>query len=127
MRFASPPERRSRESVVPMINVVFLLLIFFLISARLAPPDPIEVTPPEAEAGRRDGTGDILYVSAGGDLAYGLARADAVFPALSDRTGDAPLAIRADAALPADEFAALLTRLEAAGITDIAVMAAPVR
>ena len=24
-----PPKRRTRESVVPMINVVFLLLIFF--------------------------------------------------------------------------------------------------
>lgn len=33
------PQRRSRpESVVPMINIVFLLLIFFLMTAQIAPP-----------------------------------------------------------------------------------------
>ena len=33
MRFASPPRRSPPESVVPMINVVFLLLIFFVVTA----------------------------------------------------------------------------------------------
>ena len=35
-----------RESVVPMINVVFLLLIFFLMTAQITAPTPVEVTPP---------------------------------------------------------------------------------
>ncbi|TMV56360.1 biopolymer transporter ExbD, partial [Thioclava sp. BHET1] len=30
MRFAEPPRKPRTESIVPMINVVFLLLIFFL-------------------------------------------------------------------------------------------------
>ncbi|MGB1619323.1 MAG: biopolymer transporter ExbD, partial [Flavobacteriales bacterium] len=32
-----------------MTDLVFLLLIFFLMTSRLAPPDPFEVTPPQAE------------------------------------------------------------------------------
>ena len=35
------PKRRPRgESIIPMINVVFLLLIFFLLTAQIAPADP---------------------------------------------------------------------------------------
>ena len=30
----------TRDSTVPMINIVFLLLIFFLITAQIAPPAP---------------------------------------------------------------------------------------
>lgn len=46
MDFAPPKRRPRAESIVPMINVVFLLLIFFLMTAQIAPPDPFEVAPP---------------------------------------------------------------------------------
>ncbi|WP_322867174.1 biopolymer transporter ExbD [Aquicoccus sp. G2-2] len=40
------PVRRPRgEAILPMINVVFLLLIFFLMTAELAPPEPVAVAP----------------------------------------------------------------------------------
>ena len=50
MRLDAPQPRPPVESVTPMINVVFLLLIFFLMTATIAPPAPFEVELPAAEA-----------------------------------------------------------------------------
>ena len=62
MRFAPPGARprRPRESAVPMINIVFLLLIFFLMTATIAPPAPFAVTPPAAERAGETGAGPVL-------------------------------------------------------------------
>ncbi|NHX27772.1 biopolymer transporter ExbD, partial [Escherichia coli] len=46
MQFPQHPRRDRGENIVPMINVVFLLLIFFLMTAQIGPPAPIDVTPP---------------------------------------------------------------------------------
>lgn len=37
----TPPPRRTRDSTITLINVIFLMLIFFLIAGTIAPPlDP---------------------------------------------------------------------------------------
>ena len=126
MNFAPPrPRRRPAENIVPMINVVFLLLIFFLMTAQIAPPDPFDVSPPTARAEDPGDARDILYVAADGRLAFGAARGEAVFEALGDRAAEGPLMLRADAALDAADLARLLPRLAAVGVTDIALVATP--
>jgi biopolymer transport protein ExbD len=116
VRFGAPQARRApREAVVPMINVVFLLLIFFLMTAVIAAPPPFDLTLPEAETDEVAEGGDVLYVGPDGALAYGSARGEAVFAALSARSPDAPLEIRADAGLPADTIAGLLPKLAEVG------------
>ena len=121
-RIPRPAPRRVRENIVPMINVVFLLLIFFLMTAQIAPPDPIALTPPEADAGDAPGAERALHVGADGTLAYGDARGDAAIDAVSRRDQDTPLMLRADAQLPADELAALLPRLAQAGVSRVALV-----
>ena len=101
MDFATPVKRRTTESVVPMINVVFLLLIFFLMTSELAPPEPIEVTPPEAEGESADKAPAILYVGPDGTLAYGDLRGEAAVTAFAEAAADAPR-LRADAGLGND-------------------------
>lgn len=65
IRYARP--RRKRDSTIPLINVVFLMLIFFLIAGTVAPPldpdlDLVDTTelagrePPDALVLHRDGT-----------------------------------------------------------------------
>lgn len=121
MRFARPKPRASQDrAIVPMINVVFLLLIFFLMSATLAPPEPFEITPPRAEGPQTDTQPDTLYVSAEGVFAFNAVQGDAVFAALASHDG--VLSIRADAAWPATDLAALLPRLADVGITDIRLL-----
>ena len=65
-----PPAAPSDVSLIPMINVVFLLLVFFLIAGTVRAPEPLEATPPEssrtAAAPRAERT---LHLAADGTLA----------------------------------------------------------
>ncbi|ATX65621.1 ExbD/TolR family protein [Roseinatronobacter bogoriensis] len=124
MNFAPlPPRKPIRESVVPMINVVFLLLIFFLMSAQIAPPDPVTITPPMAQhadqplaAGER-----VAWLDAQGVLyAQGVTGAEALSLLSAD---PGPLILRADAAMPAALFARVLQDLGAAGLEDVTLVA----
>ncbi|TMM55556.1 biopolymer transporter ExbD [Sulfitobacter sabulilitoris] len=111
------PRRRRTENIVPMINVVFLLLIFFLMSAQIAPPEPFDVTPPGSDAAGDAPGRDVLYVAADGELSYGGLTGDAAISSIAARDATGPLDLRADAALPATVLAALLPKLAAAGVT----------
>lgn len=117
MRFRPPPRRRMGEPILPMINVVFLLLIFFLMTATLAPPAPFELDLPEGTGPVEPGGDTALYVGPDGTLAYGAARGAAVFAALAALPPGGALEIRADAGTEAARIAALLPRLSEAGIS----------
>lgn len=114
--------RRDRpDSVVPMINVAFLLLIFFLMTAVIAPPDPVDVTPPAADGESADPREGTLFVLADGVLVLGSLRGEAVFGALPEGR----LRIRADAGLEGAELARLLARLARSGIAEIDLVTVP--
>ena len=46
MGFELSRPKTSEEGVLPLINVVFLLLIFFMLAGRLASVDPFRTEPP---------------------------------------------------------------------------------
>lgn len=122
MNFSAPKRRPRPESIVPMINVVFLLLIFFLMTAQIAPPDPFEVNPPKGDI-ETPGDGTlILFISAQNVVAFRSLTGDPAIEALIEETGEGPLLLRADAELPAVELAKLLTRLRKAGIKHIELL-----
>ena len=121
MDFLPPRPRPRREAILPMINVVFLLLIFFLMTAQIAPPPPFDISPPEAAS---DATPDAagaaprtLWLDATGALMHDDLTGDAALAMLA--AGDGPVLIRADAALPAADLARLMRRLTALGISDL--------
>ncbi|SEK52805.1 outer membrane transport energization protein ExbD [Roseovarius azorensis] len=123
MEFSAPRRRRPKEAIVPMINVVFLLLIFFLMSAQIPPPAPFDVTLPNATGAEVAAPADTLHIDAGGQLAFNAARGNAVYDALAARaTTDTPLQIRADAALDAQVLARLLPELATRGVTMIELL-----
>lgn len=111
MQIDLPPRKSRGESIIPMINVVFLLLVFFLLTAQIAPHEPLDVAPPEGEADQPAQSRGVLYVSSTGELAYDMALGDAVWPLIAARDDAQPLEIRADAASEAAQIAGLLTRL----------------
>ena len=118
----APRSRRSsREPVVPMINVVFLLLIFFLMTAQIVPPAPFDVTLPQATADEDAGQ-TALYISAGGEIAFETARGDAAIAQAVTASGDAILRLHADAALPAATLARVLGQLTAQGATRVEIV-----
>lgn len=98
MDLREPERKELPESVIPMINVVFLLLIFFLISATLTPP--IDATPPVSAADSERADPPELVIEKSGAIVFGdVQGADAIAAAAQthDKTGDAPFALLADA------------------------------
>ena len=102
-----------------MINVVFLLLIFFLMTARIAPPAPIDVTPPSIDVETTEASADrVLYLASDGTVALGDRRDGAIW---ADLAAEDRLIVRADAELDAAVLAEVLARLSALGISDISL------
>jgi len=136
MDFSDPPRVRPQENLLPMINVVFLLLIFFLISARMTPPEPFDIIPP-ASVAEAEARGDFtLFLAADARIGFrdtvGQAALSALAAALSDHcatvectTAPPRLTLRADAALPAARLAQVLPQLAGLGFAQIELVTRP--
>lgn len=120
MRLPDAPRRREGENVIPLINVVFLLLIFFMIAGSLGRTELFDVQPPESisdarppESARR------VLMAADGRLALDgrPVAMDALGPRLANTT--APVEVKADADAPAARLLELLTALRAAGVEEV--------
>lgn len=62
MRIAPPNEdSRSELSIVPLVNVVFLLLVFFMLVGKLTSPEPLDIHPPHSMSGEDD-TGQTVKI-----------------------------------------------------------------
>ncbi len=58
------------DRILPLINIVFLLLIFFMVAGRLSPAEPFSIEPPRSENGRPGDAQDmLLLIGADGTLA----------------------------------------------------------
>ena len=120
MDFSVPPRRPRTESIVPMINVVFLLLVFFLMTSNLAKPEPFDVTPPDATSDIEPAAERILYVDKSGKTAFeGTEGASALTAITSISDTHQIVQVRADAELEARVLAGLLQKLAAAGLAHV--------
>ena len=117
MEFHRPPARPQRQNILPMINVVFLLLIFFLMTAHIAPPAPFQITPPASGSQAQDLPARTLWLGQEGQLMHDGLRGEAALLALA--AGEGPVLIRADAGLAAADLARLMGRLAALGVHDL--------
>lgn len=69
MKLSAPPKRALPDSLLPMIDVVLFLIVFFMIASEFAAPEPFAVAAPEgaAEAARGEFT---LFLSEGGEWGF---------------------------------------------------------
>ncbi len=129
MKFKKPPKQPDRENILPLINVVFLLLLFFMMTAKIKVQDPFVITPPQSEkqGEKTNSTDHMLYLSSSGELAYRgeIVTADRLMALLdSSHVGQSakPLVIKADAQLAMPPLMALLDRLKQADVTAIELL-----
>jgi biopolymer transport protein ExbD len=128
--FSLPPLPRrttnAEDNILPLINVVFLLLIFFMVSGTLIQEPPFAVTPPNTQhAAPLDSQAEYLAIGADGRLAW---IGEAIEPAdLAERLSQrqqpgAPLQVRADRRLEARVLTGLLAELRAGGVAQIQLL-----
>lgn len=126
MRLKRPLRRTAPENTIPLINVVFLMLIFFLFAGSIARDDARRVEPPksiaEDETIRSTGA---LIVDLDGDT-HAQDRAVTVEAWLAERGASElsaePLKIAADATLSADKLETILKALADAGAGDVVLI-----
>ncbi len=128
MNFAAQRRPRRSENVVPLINVVFLLLIFFMLTSTLRPPEATFVSLPTATG---EDTGDperdvpVLALDATGRVVWdGQILSVAELQEVSAAEG---LEIRADRDVPARVLLPLLERLDEAGVPHVELVTRRVR
>jgi len=129
------PNRASRgnqpdDNMIPMINIVFLMLIFFMIAGQLTSSTLIKIQPPTSQQQSALQEHDaVLLVSSTGQLAFNdmLLEADTLTDLLKQSVSEMnnaqsfKLLIKTDATVPASELTELLKRVRAAGILRVSL------
>lgn len=131
MRFDPPRPKNDDERILPLINVVFLLLIFFMLTGKLSAIDPIEVAPPVSASDGAVETRDLMVVlGADGQLALDDAVIDEerLKTVLTERIDAAPSAqvwLKADGAADSTDVIALMETLHEAGVEHLKLLTVP--
>ena len=110
MRFVRHTHRRGGDDkLISLINVVFIILVFFMLMGRLVPPDAFEVDPPVSTVTARMESGGIeILVAPDGRIAVDseLVSETSLAPILEQKfegyvpTGAATIVVKADADTP---------------------------
>ncbi|MCR4267963.1 biopolymer transporter ExbD [Nitratireductor sp. ZSWI3] len=127
LRLARPRETRQRESTIALINIVFLMLIFFLVAGTLTPPLDNEIDLiTTAEAERAEPPGALFATETGELRAKGepveAARFVAERRAETDAGQALEITVAADRDLPAARLVDIIGALKAAGAGKISII-----
>lgn len=128
---ATRRNRNDDDAVMPLINIVFLLLIFFMIAGKLSSADPFEVSPPSSTSGINEDMGSLtLLIGKNGETALdGIVIPETELPmVLAERlqqTPDALLRIKADGGVPAADVIHIMEIIRDAGAGEINLLTLP--
>lgn len=131
MRLNRPETRTPPETILPLIDVVFFLLVFFMLIGRLDATAPFTVEPPRAVTGTDlPGGGVTIAVGRAGALALDGTAMDlpALLARLAERRdADTGLRVRlnADGAAEVRHVLPLAARLSDLGYADVVLVVTP--
>lgn len=125
------PQTSNDDNLIPLINVVFLMLIFFMVAGQISKSDAIKIDPPFS-ANENKG-GDIepvtLLVPAAGDIYLQdeavareqiTERLNQLF-ALAEDPEQFSVLVKVDANLPVEELQTVLRQIKAAGLLKVSL------
>jgi biopolymer transport protein ExbD len=127
MKLQRPTRRGEPENMIPLINVVFLLLIFFMLAGKLGQQDPFPLAPPTSESERAPGERPAtVYVGPDGKTALGdeVMALNALETAVRDRLGDGARVVRlkTDKAVDANRVIDVMDALRQAGVSRVTLL-----
>ncbi|MBN7756537.1 biopolymer transporter ExbD [Nitratireductor aquimarinus] len=129
LRLARPTQTRQRESTIALINIVFLMLIFFLVAGTLTPPLDNDVSLISTIEADRSQPPDALFVTSEGEMRLRGTATDAQSFMLErvDTLGETAareleIKVAADRELPAAKLVDIVGALKAAGASRISII-----
>ncbi|WP_171132983.1 MULTISPECIES: biopolymer transporter ExbD [unclassified Ruegeria] len=131
MRITRPAPRTQPETIIALIDVVFFLLVFFMLIGRMDATAPFDVTPPTATTGADMPAGGItLSVGADGVLALDgveLSQQDAQGKVLARISNNPETRVRINAHRDAilRDILPLIARFEAMGAREVVLVVTP--
>lgn len=131
MKLSRPVTRQPPETIVALIDVVFFLLVFFMLIGRMDATAPFDVAPPTAATGANMPAGGItVSVSEAGNIAVdGVlvdrnALDDTVKPLIA-QDANALVRINAHRETELRHVLPLVNRMEALGAQDVVLVVTP--
>nr|WP_321456691.1 biopolymer transporter ExbD [uncultured Cohaesibacter sp.] len=102
MKFEEPERPAFGETILPMINVVFLLLIFLMLMGHISERSKLDINPAQSESSQEKEAALLLFVDAKGAVQFhSYTEHEEAFAALKTELENDPdgrdLVIRADA------------------------------
>ena len=131
MKFSTGEEERSQrdDQLIPMINVVFLLLIFFMIAGTIKEPAPANLTAPTSNQNQTLPSSSTLYVDKEGGFYFigeSVSAAELVEKLASGGwNGDSiqpPLSVMFDKHMSMKTFAEVMSFLQATDVKNIDII-----
>lgn len=121
-----PRSARDNEArILPLINVVFLLLIFFMLAGRFSSLDPFEVEPPRSASEQLPGAQTLeILVAADGRMAVDdrVVEATQLRQILQERLNEEPdirIRLRADGRADTPDIVSLMELLREVGVASL--------
>ncbi|MFV0243839.1 MAG: ExbD/TolR family protein [Qingshengfaniella sp.] len=112
--------RPARENTIALINIVFLMLIFFLVAGQLAPPLDPDLTPAQSAQEDQAPPPDAAMLMADGRLR--MAGQDVTPEDLVAARGMAPVRIVPDREVPATALLGVAGALHRAGAAEVVLV-----
>lgn len=126
-RHSTSTETSSSIDISPLIDVVFLLLIFFIVTTVFVKETGVEISKPRAASSQDlDRQAILIAVTAQsrvwhGGREIGQDGVRAVVAALLEETPDSPVIIRADATAPTEATVRVIDSAKLAGATSVSL------
>lgn len=119
----------QQPSMIPLINVIFILLIFFMMAGKVERMDSLAINMPETYAGKQDDLANdriTVFVDAEGNLAVNkdlVAQKDftTIIRTILLDSPHKPVYVKADENLSVDQLIVVMEMLEEAGATGISI------
>lgn len=118
----------SDDNLVPLINVVFLMLIFFMVAGQIRATDAVTISPPDSmsEMQQEESPAKVLVSTQQGVFLNGemievvsLSHALEQLYRQSEAKDDFMVQVSADADLPVSRLQAIFKQIESAGLTRV--------
>ena len=121
MNFSKTSYFSEKENIVPMINVVFLLLIFFLFTSSLVPSPGEIIDRPFGLSNSRAKDPNYLFITSSAEIMY-LGQTGETAWGIIKKNKPGSLIIEVDRNLVAQKFISLMNKLESMNIKQLEVI-----